>query len=167
MKTLHLIRHAKSCSGDSSTSDIERSLNDKGMRACAKMAQHIVDAGCGFNHVFCSAANRAQQTIDGINQALDENEVDWIVDDQLYTFDSQDILKWCMRLDDSLDDVVIVGHNPALTEFCNYLGDRYIDNMPTCGYAKLEITSERWRDLGEGTAKLATFLAPKLVESMD
>ncbi len=162
MKTLHLIRHAKACNGYLSTSDIERPLNDQGKSACAVMAQRIVDAGCSFNHVFCSTANRAQQTITGISQALEEKEVSWIIDDQLYTFDSQEILRWCMKLDGALDDVVIVGHNPALTEFCNYLGDRYIDNMPTCGYAKLEITSARWKDLREGSAKLSTFLVPRV-----
>lgn len=163
MKTLHLIRHAKSCSGDSSSSDIDRPLNEHGRRACALMAQHIVDAGCSFEHVFCSTAKRAQQTIAGINQTLEEKEVNWNLDDELYTFDSREILRWCRKLSDSLNDVVIVGHNPAMTEFCNFVGDRYIENMPTCGYAKLEIASESWNDLGEGSVKLVTFLAPGLV----
>ncbi len=163
MKTLHLIRHAKAYSGDSSSSDIDRPLNDQGKRACATMAQRIVDAGCDFNHVFCSTANRAQQTIAWINQALEDKNIEWSLDDQLYTFDSQEILRWCRKLGDSLNDVVIVGHNPAMTEFCNYVGDRYIENMPTCGYAKLEIASESWNDLEEDAAKLVTFLAPGLV----
>lgn len=160
MKTLHLIRHAKSGSGDSSTSDIQRSLNDQGKRACVIMAQHIVDAGCDFDHVFCSTAKRAQMTIMGINQALEDKNIEWNLDDQLYTFDSQAILQWCRKLDDSLNDVVIVGHNPAMTEFCNYVGDRYIENMSTCGYAQLLVSSDSWCDLAADSAKLVTFLTP-------
>lgn len=162
MKTLHLIRHAKSSNGGAAVSDIDRPLNNRGKRSCQIMAQHIVDAGCDFDNVFCSTAKRAQMTIMGINQALEDKDIKWSLDDDLYTFDSQAILQWCQRLDDSLNNVVVVGHNPALTEFCNYVGDRYIENMPTCGYVQLSIHSGCWRDLGVKSGKLVNFLVPPM-----
>lgn len=126
------------------------------------MAAPIAEAGCPFTAVFCSPAMRTRSTIEHISKALIDRAIDWQVDDALYTFEFQDLLKWCRGLDDAIAQAVIIGHNPALTDLINQIGDRPIENLPTCGYAQLLFESQSWQTLGAGTAKLASYLKPKM-----
>ncbi|MGB7251195.1 MAG: histidine phosphatase family protein [Phormidesmis sp.] len=162
MKKLHLIRHAKSSWADDSLADIDRPLNPRGVKSCRVMAAQIVKAGCGFEHVFCSPAVRAQSTIEQISQNLPDREIVWQLDDALYTFDAQDLLRWCRGLDNALSEVVVVGHNNAMTDFCNEVGDRPIENLPTCGYVQLAFGRGAWQDLSTGSAERLSFLKPKM-----
>lgn len=162
MKTIHLIRHAKSSWDDVLLSDIERPLNHRGINSCMIMASHIHEAGCDFTHVFCSPAVRAQSTIELIADSLVEMNINWQVEEELYTFDSNNLLHWCQSLDDSLSEIVIVAHNPALTDFCNELSDADIQNIPTCGYVQLSSAScYEWWGLVDMRFELSVFLTPK------
>lgn len=76
MKKLHLIRHAKSSWSNGALADIDRPLNQRGLRSCALMAEQIAKAGCSFEHIFCSPAVRAQSTIENLTQALSEISVE-------------------------------------------------------------------------------------------
>ena len=161
VKTVHLIRHAKSSWNDLSLTDVERPLNKRGRKACRLMAEPILRAGCNFDKVYCSIAQRAQMTIEGISRALENREIEWELDDALYTFSSHNLFQRCRELDDSLNDVVLVGHNPAMTEFCNIMGNRTIANLPTCGYAQLRFPRKTWESLSPGSAETVAFLTPK------
>lgn len=164
MKTIHLIRHAKSSWSHPELSDIERPLNKRGRHACRIMARPILDAGCSFENVFCSVARRTQLTIEGLSESIPKQKIAWQLKEALYTFDWEEILSWVHQLDDSMSNIVIIGHNPALTDFCNEMGDKYIYNIPTCGYAQLTFSINRWRDLSPSCGKLETFLTPKTVD---
>lgn len=166
MKTLHVIRHAKSSWAESFLSDAERPLNARGHKACRLMAQPILNEGCSFENVFCSTAQRAQSTIEGIADSLPDHDIRWELDQNLYTFSSRDLLRWVRVLSDRLNDVVIIGHNPGLTDFCNEIGDRHIMNVPTCAYAQLEFPTESWQSIGPESAKTVSFITPKLVKSI-
>ncbi|WP_439135099.1 SixA phosphatase family protein [Pseudomaricurvus sp.] len=159
MKVLHLIRHAKSSWDNPDWADIKRPLNPRGLESCQIMAPEIARY-CDFPEVFCSPAVRAQSTLQGFKEVLPELS-DWTTDEALYTFSSWDLLEWCRQLDESLEQVTVVGHNPALTDLCNEVGDQPIDNIPTCGYVKLQTVCSQWRELSAGSAKVAAFLYPK------
>ena len=166
MKKLHLIRHAKSSWADTALADIDRPLNKRGLKSCKVMATKIVEAGCGFDHVFCSPAVRARSTIEQLSAALPTTEIDWQIDEALYTFDVWDLRNWCYAIDEALLEVVIVGHNSALTDLINTFGNTPIQNLPTCGYAQLVFGHESediaWRSLSARSATLASFLKPKM-----
>ncbi|CAK8720841.1 phosphohistidine phosphatase [Candidatus Electrothrix aarhusensis] len=161
MKKIHLIRHAKSSWKDDSLTDIARPLNKRGKKTCRFMAQYITDAGCCFDHIFCSPAARAQSTIERISKSLNL-DLQWQTAEQLYTFDSEFLFDWCRELDESITEPLIIGHNPALTDFCNEVSNSTVKNIPTCGYAQLSLSKDcSWQELAEGAAKLAVFLRPK------
>ncbi len=161
MKKIHLIRHAKSSWKDTTLADIDRPLNKRGIKTCRFMA-HILDAGCCFDKVFCSPAVRAQLTIELISSSLEGVDIQWQTEKQLYTFDSSTVFDWCRTVDESISELVIIGHNPALTDFCNAVSNSNLKNIPTCGYAQLTIGKKiRWRKLAEGSAELTAFLRPK------
>ena len=124
------------------------------------MAPHIT--GVDFHHVYCSPAQRARSTIAGVAATQSPGEIVWQTEDALYTFDADDVLQFCQALDDQTASAVIVGHNPALTDFCNDLTQAGIENIPTCGYVAMQLTIDHWRDLANGCGKLQEFLYPKL-----
>ena len=162
MKKIHLIRHAKSSWDNGFLADIDRPLNKRGTRTCHFMAQHIYDAGCCFDSVFCSPAVRAQSTIELISQCLTEIDLDWQTENELYTFNSEHLITWLRGVDESIAELLIIGHNPALTDLCNELSNSNVTNIPTCGYAQL-VTDEvfLWNDIAEATFDLTVLLKPK------
>jgi len=161
-KTIHLIRHAKSSWDDPALDDIDRPLNKRGKGDVEVMAQAIFNAGCPFANVFCSPAKRARQTIKGLYKNLPTEPAPWQIDDRLYTFDSDDLVTWCRGIDSQLPSVVIVGHNPALTELSQFLiPDCEIENVPTCAYVNIELVISNWKNLEQGCGKLVGFLTPK------
>jgi phosphohistidine phosphatase len=162
MKTIHLIRHAKSSWENEYLADINRPLNRRGIRSAELMARHIVNAGCTFNNVFSSPALRALSTIQLLSKNLPQNPLKWQTDENLYCFDSASLLHWCAGLDDVLTEVVIIGHNPALTDFCNDLSNSRIYNIPTCGYVQLNARTDfQWAQVADISFKLSHFLKPK------
>lgn len=161
MKKIHLIRHAKSSWKDTSLKDIKRPLNKRGIKSCEIMARRIFDAGCRFELVCSSSATRAMATIELISHHLACLKINYQLDESLYTFDFEELLDWCRRLDDMLDDVVIVGHNPALTSFCNWLSGSELNNIPTCGYVQLQVAVNSWEELTENSAEMSAFIKPK------
>ncbi len=164
MKTIHLIRHAKSSWDHPDLPDAERPLNKRGQRACKAMAHAIRDAGCPFRHVYCSIAKRTQETIERIAASLPGMGITWNLEEDLYTFDWREQLRFIHQLDDSLSEVVLVGHNPATTDFSNIMGDQSIHNVPTCGYVQLAFDTDYWIDVAPTSGKLVTFLTPKGVQ---
>lgn len=162
MKTVHLIRHAKSSWNHPGLSDVERPLNNRGREACAIMAPQILDAGCNFDNIHCSIATRAQNTIEGLAAALPDRSITWSSESKLYTFSSQDLFDYCLDLDNGLTSIVLVGHNPAMTGFANGMGDQSIDNLPTCGYVQIELPAESWKEITPETGTTKAILTPKM-----
>lgn len=165
MKTLHLIRHAKSSRKDENLADIDRPLAPRGIRACAVMAPEIAKTGCDFSNVFTSPAERAKETIERIARSLKKISVTWTVAKKLYTFSAHDLLEFCRDdLPANTDQAVIVGHNPAFHDFCNRMGDTTIEKLPTCAYARLELDADFWTDIGPCRMRLTAFLTPKMFQ---
>lgn len=164
MKKIHLLRHAKSSWGDASLADIDRPLNKRGVNTAAFMAPHLVKAACSFEHVFCSPAARAQSTIHLISQHLPDIDFTWVTAKELYTFDHQTLLEWFKNLDNSIDELLVIGHNPAFTQLCNQLSHSDIQNIPTCGYVQLNARHEcTWQTMSETPFELSVFLRPKIL----
>ncbi len=162
MKRLHLLRHAKSSWDHPGLDDKERPLNKRGLKATKIMARAILDAGCRFDAVFTSPATRARTTIENIAAHLPEEDINPQADDALYTFNSNDLMAWCRALGDDMSDVVIVGHNPAITDLTNRLSGSVILNVPTCAYVQMEFDGT-WAELDTGKARLIKFFTPKMV----
>ena len=161
-KKIHLIRHAKSSWEDDSLDDIARPLNERGTRTCNFMAGHIWKAGCCFDHVFCSPAVRARSTIELIARSLPEVHVQWKIAPELYPCEGEFLLNWFGSLDEPISEVLIIGHNPGLTDVCNRLSRGNVKNIPTCGYVQLAARKEcRWKEISKSSFQLELFLWPK------
>lgn len=162
MKTLHLLRHAKSAWDDPGLSDRERPLNKRGRRDAPRMGEALARRLPAMS-VAVSPARRAQLTLDGLCSgwpALADVEHD--TEEDLYTFDDRDLFDWIAGQDDRHRSLFLIGHNPALTDLVNGLTGRHcLDNLPTAGYAELSLDIKRWAQLEVGCATLDYTLFPK------
>lgn len=162
MKTLHLLRHAKSSWASPGIDDHERELNERGRRDAPRMGRALAKL-IAAQPVHCSSAMRARQTLEGlcdgwIALALQPH----VTDDALYTFDWAELLVWLQDQRGQDESVFLLGHNPALTELCNELcGRRALDNLPTAGYLQLSLPIESWGDVTEGIASLEAWQFPR------
>ncbi|MFH0736097.1 MAG: phosphohistidine phosphatase SixA [bacterium] len=161
MKNLILIRHAKSNQNISSVSDKERPLNARGKKAAPFMAEYIKKKGVRFDLLISSPAERAYSTAKKFADIFEYNRKEIKIVEELYGAAIHEILDVIHAIDDKHNCVALVGHNPDLTQFNNYMVDTFIDNIPTCGIASLEFDINSWKDIEQGVGKLLFFEYPK------
>jgi phosphohistidine phosphatase len=152
MKTLFLIRHAKSSWDDTALPDKDRPLSDRGRRDAPKMGKRLAKRDVKPDLILSSPARRALTTAEIIAKKLDYKRKDIVVDDQLYSAAVHDLLNVIQKLGDKLERVMLFGHNPELTEFAHRLSSE-ITHMPTCAVAKFMFSAKSWSNIGK--AKLA------------
>lgn len=162
MKKLFLIRHAKSSWADGSQADVERPLNKRGERDAPEMAKLLKDINQIPEGMLISTAVRARQTADYFLDKLDISENRIAYTSHLYHASPSAILDQIHRLDEHLNSMAIVGHNPGLTLLLSELiPEDAPDNMPTCGIAILESDAEYWATFETGEIEMKAYLYPK------
>lgn len=161
MKRLILVRHAKSSWKDASLADFDRPLNKRGKQDAPMMGQRLADRGIVPDCIVSSPAKRARRTARSVAEALDYPEEDILFEETIYEAGIPDLL-WVVRdLDDSDDEVVLVGHNPGFTDLCNLLSGEAIPNLPTCAVACIAFALCSWDQIGPQTGELVFFDYPK------
>jgi phosphohistidine phosphatase len=149
MKKIVFIRHAKS-SWEFDVTDINRPLKKRGVADSDLVSNTFRNLGFSPDMVFSSPAIRAHETCKIFVNNLKINE-DYIkIEDQLYDFGGNKVINFIKSLDDSYKNIMIFGHNHALTSIANTFGNIYIDNLPTCGLVILEFDIEYWSELKQG-----------------
>ena len=161
MKTLVLVRHAKSSWKDASLADRDRSLNKRGKRDAPRMGRRLADLVGTPDLIVSSPATRAMETARIIAEEVGY-PVDGIREDErIYEAGPAGILDVVRGLEDEMDRVVLFGHNPGLTDLVNELTEPTVDNVPTCGVVELRLAAERWADVSRTTVRRAAFVTPK------
>ena len=162
MKTLHLLRHAKSSWDQPGLSDRERELNKRGRRDAPRMGEALAQRLAPMS-VAVSPARRAQLTLEGLCSGWSAmGDVAHCTQEDLYTFASEDLMQWIAAQDERHVALFMIGHNPALTDLVNTLTGEYsLDNLPTAGYVELSLHIDRWSDLRQGCGSIEYSLFPK------
>ena len=148
MKTLFLVRHAKSSWDDTALPDKDRPLNDRGKRDAAKMGQRLAKIDVKPDLILSSPARRALTTAEIVAKKLDYKLKNILVDDRLYAVDADDLLDVIRKLGDKSKRVMLFGHNPELTELAHRLSSK-ITRMPTCAVAEFTFDAKSWANTGE------------------
>ncbi len=161
MKRLYLIRHAKSSWEDHLLSDYDRPLSDRGKRDAPKIAEVLKSKNVSPDLIISSTARRTLKTSKIFSTILNYSIENIVEDSTIYEATTQNLLDIINKIDDANDTVLVFGHNPAFTVLANLLGDKYIDNMPTCAVAELELTANSWKDVASDSGKLIGFEYPK------
>ncbi len=162
MKRLFLIRHAKSSWGEPDVADIDRPLNSRGKRDAPVMGERLrKEHRAQPDLILSSPAKRALRTAKIIAKEIDYAEEKIEIRDSLYASGVQAMLNVIKYLDDSLDEVMLFGHNPDLTAMAHFLSNRQVDNIPTCGIFCVDFDIQSWQDLKTGKGIFKFFDYPK------
>ncbi len=163
MKTLYLLRHAKS-SWKQPYDDHKRPLKGRGKRDAMLVSEHVKNLVTCPERIITSDATRAQTTAEYFKKSFKISDENYIKNQSLYDFGGKKVIEVIKGLDNSLNCVLIVGHNHALTSIANMLGDIGIDNIPTCGFVEIQFNIEKWEFANYGQTKNIVFprdLKPK------
>ncbi|MXZ75819.1 MAG: histidine phosphatase family protein [Gemmatimonadetes bacterium] len=148
MKELILVRHAKSSWKDPALSDHERPLNKRGKRDAPEMGERLARSGSDPDLIVSSSAVRALDTARTIAGKLGYPRERIVVEERLFHAGVAELLQVIRGVDDSVDILMLFGHNPGLTDLANHIGPREIFNMPTCAVLHLRFESESWTEVG-------------------
>jgi phosphohistidine phosphatase len=151
MKTLHLLRHAKSDWSDTSLTDHDRPLNKRGKRARKQVAAHVADWNVDL--IVCSTAKRARQTAKPVIAALG-CRVEY--EPLIYLASFEDLFKVVRALAGADERVMLVGHNPSIEEFTERLCG-WTPDYPTAALGTVALSVEEWSEVALGCGTLTEF----------
>jgi len=156
MKTLILIRHAKS-SWEQDLKDHQRSLKKRGYKDADLVSKALFVKQFTTDLIISSDAVRTRETAEVFIKNLNISEDMLIFNHDLYDFSGNNLVKVIKSCDNVIDNLMIFGHNNALTAFVNTFGDRYINNVPTCGVTVIEFDITQWSKLIPGKTRFTLF----------
>ena len=168
MKTLTLLRHAKSSWDDTVERDFDRPVNGRGRRAAARIGRWIADEGLAFDHVVASPAVRVRQTLEGVEDGLG-SLLTPLWDTRIYLSSAATLMLLAQQFSDAKSDALLVGHNPGCEDLLlmlvapgtGRLRDEAEIKYPTATLARIELDIAKWADLDDNTGKLSHFVRPR------
>ncbi len=159
VKTLTLLRHAKSSWDNPALADHDRPLAPRGRRAATLIATYLRDEHLPVSLVLCSSAVRTRETVELVSPP---GEIE--IEDELYGASADQLLERLRRVPEQIDAVMLVGHNPAMHELAVALaadpGELVHDKFPTAALATLTVPGP-WRELDRGQGELVAFVKPR------
>ena len=161
MKSIFLARHAKSSWKESDLEDYERPLNKRGKRDAPFMGALLAQKNILPDLIVSSRAQRAKITAEIYAESLGFPIENILWSEELYLEPLSEIAGFVKDLDDSIESVLLVAHNPGLTSFANFLVHSRIDNIPTCGVLGINFPINEWSSLAEGSGELIFYEYPK------
>ena len=161
MKTVLLVRHAKSDWNDPSLSDFDRPLNERGKRDAPEMAKRLVDKGITIDCFISSPAKRAKRTARIFAEAFSVKKEDIVYEEDLYGAGEEVFFEVIKKAKNKWDTIAIFSHNPGLTDFANKLTETRTDNIPTSGVFAVKADCDDWNAFQEAKKEYWFFDFPK------
>jgi phosphohistidine phosphatase len=162
MKTLCLIRHAKSDWDHPELDDLHRPLNDRGLHDAPFMANMLKARGVQADAIVSSPAARAMATALFFKSALDIKDSNVLVRDAIYDAMPATILQLVRSLSDEFKEVLLFGHNPTLNSVINMFSEEYVSNLPTCGVFIVQAEIGSWADFNQKMNYSCNLYYPRL-----
>ena len=169
MKTLSLLRHAKSSWDDPVARDFDRALNARGVAGAALIGGYLRDEGLDYDHVISSPAVRCTETLDHLYEGLGRSfHPTW--DRRVYLASCVTLLDVVHEAPDHADHLLMCGHNPGLEDLILLLvpdrdgddrRDAVEEKFPTAALAEMEFDVDRWADVKSGGGRLVRLVRPR------
>jgi phosphohistidine phosphatase len=161
MKRLTLVRHAKSSWKDPGRADFDRPLSKRGKQDAPRMGERLAARGQRPDLILSSPARRARKTAKEIARKIGLPSERLVLEEKIYEAEPEALLEVVQSLDDRWENVMLVGHNPGLTDLGNLLADCEIANIPTCGVLCLDFAAAAWHNVAHGAGTLVFYDYPK------
>ena len=168
MRSLTLLRHAKSSWDDESLDDFHRPLNDRGRRSAKAMGKHLAARNARFDLILASPAQRVVETLKGLEAGGWETRPAQF-DPEIYHASTRDLLEMVRAAPDKVRRLMLVGHNPVLGMLALQLSGedneglraQVAENYPTGALAEIALDIENWSEAGPGCGRLVEFTVPR------
>jgi phosphohistidine phosphatase len=160
MKTLLLVRHAKSSWNDANVSDMDRPLKRSGIKDALEVSGKLKALKCVPDILITSPAVRAMTTALIFARTLNYHYNRIVINEMVYDFSKDTLLPLLRNLDDKYDVVMLVGHDPAFTYLLNDLTGKAFEKMPTASVAKINFGVKHWQKITPGKGKLLFLESP-------
>jgi phosphohistidine phosphatase len=168
MKSLTILRHAKSSRDEPGLDDFDRPLNERGRKAARQMGKELKRRKMRFDLVLASAAVRVQETLEDFTAGYGE-DLEIGVDSRIYEATVQTLIGVIRAVPDRVGNAMIVGHNPGLQQLVLALASddgegfraRVESKFPTAAAAVIELNIETWGDAGPGTGRTRELILPR------
>lgn len=161
MKTLLLIRHAKSSWDDISQKDFDRPLNDRGKKDAPEMTKKIKSKNVLIDAIVSSPAKRAITTANYFAEEFNIKKKYVIQKPELYEASPDAFYNVVINLNDHFETIALFSHNPGITAFANQLTNMRVDDMPTCGIFGIKILTDEWKNFRGAKKQFSFFDYPK------
>lgn len=160
-RELVLVRHAKSSQDDPALDDFDRPLSKRGKRDALEMGERLRVRGSVPDFFLSSPARRARKTARRIVEALGYPREKIRLDARLYLLGEEELSSLVREVPNESRRVFLVGHNPDLTGFAEWLSGENLGNIPTCGVVALRMNVPAWSAVGANTGTMLFFDYPK------
>jgi phosphohistidine phosphatase len=161
LKSLLLVRHAKSDWADASLKDFDRPLNERGKRDAPVMAHRLLDKKVSIDAFISSPAKRAKKTAELFASQYKKDKKDIILFEELYLADPEIFFNVISQTDDDYSSIAVFSHNEGITQFANQISDVRVDDMPTCSIFAVKMKLKKWKDFREAEKEFWFFDYPK------
>ena len=168
MKTLTLLRHAKSSWAEAGVADFDRALNERGRAAATRLGQEMRHLGLEFDAVFASPARRVAETVALVEQAYGKR-LPIQIKPQIYEASVESLLGLIRTAAATVGSLLVVGHNPGLQQLAlaltkageTTLREGLADNLPTAALVEIRLPIAPWTEAGDAGGTLHRFVRPR------
>ncbi len=160
MKKLFIIRHAKS-SWSEDKDDFDRKLKKRGMTDAGFMAEKLLSRGAKIQQIVSSSSRRTTDTTQIMNDYIGLRKSKISFTKELYLASPKSVISQIKSMDDSVNELMIVAHNPSVTQVVNHLANEHFDNIPTLGIACILFDDKSWSTI-KNNGKLGFYIYPKM-----
>ena len=161
MKTILLVRHAKSSWENFSVNDEERPLNERGKKNAPEMAKRLIKKGVRIDAMLASPAKRTKTTAEYFAEEFGIDKTSIILVPELYMASRDAFTNTIRNAPEAANTIAIFSHNNGITDFANALSNASIDHMPTCAVFAVESDIADWQQFEPGANRFLFFDYPK------
>ncbi len=159
-KTLFIVRHAIAKQTESGEKDIDRELASEGLQQSSRLGSYIYENNTDISGIVCSSAKRAIQTAELISDQINFNISKIIIDPELFEASVRILFNKVCSFNNEWNEVMIVGHNPVLSYFVEYLTGHYFDGMESGSLVKISCGVDDWGLVSQDNATFEYYVSP-------
>ncbi|MEI6821709.1 MAG: histidine phosphatase family protein [Bacteroidota bacterium] len=164
MKTVYLMRHAKSTWEFPELKDEERPLIEKGIRRTKKIIRFLNIKNVKPDIIISSHAVRAQETAKLMAEGLDCPLNEIVIDEKVYESNIENLFNIVYGIPNDKNTLIMIGHNPTITNFANYFLTEYVDYMPTSAVVCVEFDTDKWNEIVSVKKQTRFIIYPKMLK---
>ena len=159
-KTLFIVRHAMARSTEAGKKDIDRLLSSEGMQQSSRLGVYLAKMNTTISAIICSSAARAVQTAELIADQLNYDITKISTEEDLYEASVRILFSKISELNAEWNDVIVVGHNPVLSYFVEYLTGHHFEGMEPGSLVKISSTAKNWTQVSQDNSSFEFYVVP-------